>query len=445
MDSPLSPRSEQGLADSGVDLGSAIYALAGRLFPICRSITGRGVRETIGILREHVDIALHEVPTGTQVFDWVIPAEWNITDAYIKDATGRRVVDFARSNLHVMSYSRSIRKVMPLSELKDHIYTLPAQPDLIPYKTAYYIDDWAFCMSHEQFLALADGDYEVVIDSSKTDGHLSYGEYLHRGTSGREVLLSAHICHPSLANDNCSGLAVLTFLARLLRGRKTHYSYRFLFAPGTIGSLTWLSRNEDGLARIDHGLVVSCLGDGGGPNYKKSRPGNAVIDRLMTRITCDEKAMSVQDFIPYGYDERQFCSPGFNLPVGLLQRSAFATFPEYHTSADNLDFIRPEHLASSFRMLTDMIDALEGNWVPLNLQPKGEPQLGKRGLFAPVGGHKTNSVRTMAYLWVLNLADGTNSLLDIAERADMSFSEVSAAAARLKDVGLLADLGRTAG
>ena len=440
MDSALPPRPNHP-AESSESIGPAIYALASRLFPICRSITGSGVRETINILREYVDIELHEVATGTQVFDWVVPPEWNIRDAYIKDAVGRKVVDFARSNLHVMSYSRNVRKVMPLSELKDHIYTLPAQPDLIPYKTAYYIDDWAFCMQHHQFLELADGDYEVVIDSTKADGHLSYGEYLHRGTSGREVLLSAHICHPSLANDNCSGLAVLIHLAQRLRGRNTRYSYRFLFAPGTIGSLTWLSRNEDRLGSIDHGLVVSCIGDGGGPIYKKSRRGNAIIDRLMARISCAEKPMTVQDFSPYGYDERQFCSPGFNMPVGLLQRSAFGTFAEYHTSADNLDFIRPEHLASSFQMLIDVIDALEGNWIPLNLSPKGEPQLGKRGLFSTVGGHKTNTARTMAYLWVLNLADGEHSLLDIAERASMVFSEIAQAAARLRDAGLLADLG----
>lgn len=438
MDSALPPR--PNLAENSESIGPAIYALASRLFPICRSITGNGVRETINILRKHIDLELHQVATGTQVFDWVIPPEWNIRDAYIKDAAGRKIVDFARSNLHVMSYSRNVRQVMPLSELKSHIYTLPAQPDLIPYKTAYYIDDWAFCLSHNQLLELQDGDYEVVIDSTKSDGHLSYGEYLHRGTSGREVLLSAHICHPSLANDNCSGLAVLTSLAQLLRGRKTRYSYRFLFAPGTIGSLTWLSRNEDRLGNIDHGLVVSCVGDGGGPIYKKSRRGNAIIDRLMARISCNETPMTVQNFSPYGYDERQFCSPGFNMSVGLLQRSAFGTFAEYHTSADNLDFIRPEHLASSFRMLTDVIDALEGNWTPLNLSPKGEPQLGKRGLFSPVGGHKTNSTKTMAYLWVLNLADGNHSLLDIAERADMVFSEIAEAAGRLRDAGLLADI-----
>lgn len=421
------------------DTGQDIYALASRLFPICRSITGKGVRDTIAILKEFIDIERHDVPTGTQAFDWMIPKEWNIRDAYVKDPAGRKVIDFARSNLHVMSYSTSVRRVMSLGELKQHLHTLPGQPDLIPYKTTYYADEWGLCMAYNQLLELEEGDYEVMIDSEKSDGHLSYGEYLHSGTTDREVLLSAHICHPSLANDNCSGLALLTWIAHVLKTRRTRYNYRFLFAPGTIGSLTWLSRNENSLSNIAHGLVVSCIGDAGGPTYKRSRRGNAVIDRAVACVRCNgDRRAEMQPFSPYGYDERQFCSPGFNLPVGLLQRSAFGTFPEYHTSADNLDLIRPEHLASSFRMVMDIIDVLEENWIPINLSPKGEPQLGRRGLFSPFGGHKVNSDMSMAYLWVLNLADGTHSLLDIAERSDMPFSIIASAAERLQKSGLLA-------
>ncbi|MEZ2130682.1 MULTISPECIES: DUF4910 domain-containing protein [unclassified Sinorhizobium] len=420
------------------DTGQDIYALASRLFPICRSITGQGVRDTIAILKDFIDIERHDVPTGTQVFDWVIPKEWNIRDAYVKDPAGRKIIDFARSNLHVMSYSTSVRRVMSLGELKQHLHTLPARADLIPYKTAYYADEWGLCVAYSQLVELEEGDYEVMIDSEKSEGHLSYGEYLHSGTTDKEVLLSAHICHPSLANDNCSGLALLTWIARALKARRTRYSYRFLFAPGTIGSLTWLSRNEDRLANIAHGLVVSCIGDAGGPTYKQSRRGNAVIDRAVACVRCNgDRRAEMQPFSPYGYDERQFCSPGFNLPVGLLQRSAFGTFPEYHTSADNLDLIRPEHLASSFRMVMDIIDVLEENWIPINLSPKGEPQLGRRGLFSPFGGHKVNSDMSMAYLWVLNLADGDHSLLDIAERSDMPFSTIASAAARLQKSGLL--------
>jgi aminopeptidase-like protein len=332
---------------------------------------------------------------------------------------------------------------MPLTELKGHIHTLPSQPDLIPYKTAYYSDAWGICMPHRNFLALPEGDYEVVIDTEKKPGHLHYGEYLHQGSSQKEVLLYAHICHPSLANDNCSGLALLTCLAAFMRSTQTYYSYRFIFAPGTIGSLAWLSRNEHRLSRIAHGLVLSCVGDGGIANYKRSRRQNALIDRVAasTRWGEDQLPLTIADFSPYGYDERQFCSPGFDLPVGLLQRSAFGTFPEYHTSADNLDFIRPEQLGVSFRMIKDMIDALEGNWTPLNISPKGEPQLSKYGLFPVIGGHKKNSDRTMAYLWVLNLADGRQSLLDISERSNLAFKEIAAAAAELQEARLVLNLG----
>ncbi|MGK9054471.1 DUF4910 domain-containing protein [Neorhizobium petrolearium] len=427
------------------DLGQAIYVLACRLFPLCRSITGQGVRDTIGILRDYIEIECKEVPSGTRVFDWTIPDEWIVRDAYVKDASGRKIIDFKASNLHLMNYSIPVRRVMPLTELKEHLYTLPAQPDLIPYKTAYYTDAWGFCMAHREFLKLADGNYEVVVDTEKRPGHLVYGEYLHDGASKREVLLYAHICHPSLANDNCSGLALLTCLAAYMKAVKTYYSYRFVFAPGTIGSLAWLSNNEHRLPDIAHGLVLSCVGDGGGPNYKRSRRGDAPIDRIAACTRCGDEGtpLNIADFSPYGYDERQFCSPGFNLPVGLLQRSAFGTFPEYHTSADNLDFIRPEHLGASFRMVRDMIDALEGNWTPLNLSPKGEPQLSRYGLFSVIGGHKTNSERTMAYLWVLNLADGRHSLLDIAERSGMPFSEIAMAAAALQEAGLVSNLGFT--
>lgn len=431
------------IPETSQDMGQAIYALACRIFPLCRSITGKGVRDTVDILGDYIDIERHDVPSGTRVFDWTIPDEWIVQDAYVLDPSGQNIIDFKASNLHLMNYSMPVRRVMPLTELKGHIHTLPSQPDLIPYKTAYYSDAWGICMPHRNFLALPEGDYEVVIDTEKKPGHLHYGEYLHQGSSQKEVLLYAHICHPSLANDNCSGLALLTCLAAFMRSTQTYYSYRFIFAPGTIGSLAWLSRNEHRLSRIAHGLVLSCVGDGGIANYKRSRRQNALIDRVAasTRWGEDQLPLTITDFSPYGYDERQFCSPGFDLPVGLLQRSAFGTFPEYHTSADNLDFIRPEQLGVSFRMIKDMIDALEGNWTPLNISPKGEPQLSKYGLFPVIGGHKKNSDRTMAYLWVLNLADGRQSLLDISERSNLAFKEIAAAAAELQEARLVLNLG----
>ena len=424
------------------DIGGQTLSLASKIFPLARSLTGNGVRDTLAILRQHIDLDIHEIPTGRAVYDWTIPLEWNLRDAYLKDASGTRVIDLANSNLHVMGYSQAVHRTMPLSELRAYIHTLPLQPELIPYKTAYYVDCWGICMSHSQLLSLKDGDYEVMIDAEKSDGHLTYGEYFHPGSSEKEVLFSAHICHPSLANDNCSGLAVLTMIAAALKSRRTNYGYRFLFAPGTIGALAWLSENESRLDRLAHGLVVSCVGDAGGPNYKRSRRGDATIDRIMGCIRCgDGKAVNIEDFSPYGYDERQFCSPGFNLPVGLLQRSAHGKFAEYHTSADNLEFIKAEHLASSFSMIEDVIDALEKNWVPLNLSPKGEPQLGRRGLFSPIGGHRDNSIRTMAYLWVLNLADGDHSILDIAERSKMLIPEIRTAAQALLEAGLLSNIG----
>ena len=419
-------------------IGEAIFALAAEIYPICRSITGDGVRRTLTHLGRHIDLEVHEVPTGTQVFDWTIPPEWTIRDAYIKNAAGERVVDFRSCNLHVLNYSRPVRATLPLDELKKHVFTLPDQPDLIPYRTAYYAEAWGFCMAHNRLAALPDGLYEVVIDASLDAGSLTYGEYLHRGATDEEFLFSAHVCHPSLANDNCSGLALLTLLAERLAPLRTRYSYRFLFAPGTIGAITWLARNEHRVSRIKHGLVVSGVGDGGGPTYKKSRRGDALIDRAMAHVLRHAASSPrILDFFPYGYDERQFCSPGFDLGVGLFQRSQYATFTEYHTSADNLDFIRPEHLGSSYRMITAMVDIVENDWRPRSTSPKGEPQLGRRGLYSALGGDKDGPAKSIAFLWILNLADGRHTLLDIAERAQLPFGVVAEAARLLRGSGLL--------
>ena len=423
------------------NIGQDIYALAAEIYPICRSITGDGVRRTMQMLGRHVPIQCHEIPTGTAVLDWEVPREWNITDAYIKNAEGNRVVDFRRSNLHVLNYSAPVRRRMPLTELKAHIFTLPTQPDLIPYRTSYYKETWGFCMSHRQLAALeaAGGEYEVMIDSRLEPGALTWGEYLHVGETADEVLLSTHVCHPSLANDNCSGLALLTVLANELIGKRTRLSYRFLFIPGTIGSIAWLATNEAHLERVKHGLVVSGVGDAGGPTYKRSRRGDALIDRAMTHVLrASGTNANLLDFFPYGYDERQYCSPGFDLPVGLFQRSQFATFPEYHTSADNLDFIRADHLAASFRWMVQTLDVLERDRCLVNLRPKGEPQLGRRGLYGTVGGERDAWTQNMAMLWTLNLCDGRHSLLDIAVRAGLTFDVIASVAAVLEDHGLLA-------
>lgn len=421
--------------------GEELHAFASRLYPICRSLTGEGVRQTLGMISQAVPLSLTEIATGTDVFDWAIPREWNIRDAYIKNSQGERVVDFKRSNLHVLGYSTPVNRRMTLAELRPHLHTLPGQPDLIPYRTSYYRDDWGFCLSHAQAQSLPDGTYDVVIDSELRDGNLVYGEYLHQGDSSDEVLLSAHACHPSLANDNCSGLAVLARLAASLKGRSTRLSYRFLFAPGTIGAIAWLSRNETNVHRIKHGLVVAGVGDPGRATYKRSRRGDAKIDRVLEHVLAQPAFDgNIIDFSPYGYDERQYGSPGFNLPVGLLQRSPFGTFPEYHTSADNLDFITPAALQNSYEILQSAIGILERDRVLLNLSPKCEPQLGKRNAYAAIGGANAEQSR-MALLWVLNQSDGTQSLFDIATRAKLPFEAICGAAAQLEEIGLV----RTAG
>lgn len=418
--------------------GREIYDVAAEIYPLCRSITGDGVRETLSCLRQRIALQINEVPSGSAAFDWTVPKEWNIRDAYIKNARGERILDFRACNLHVVSYSRPIGGYFRLDELKPHIFTLPQQPDLIPYRTSYYKESWGFCMAHNRLLALPDGVYEAVIDSSLQDGSLAYGEYVHRGETSEEVLLSAHVCHPSLANDNCSGLAVLTCLAEQLASLRTRYTYRFVFAPGTIGALVWLSRNEPIVPRIAHGLIVSCVGDGGGPTYKRSRRGDSTIDRVMAHVLHHAApAAKLVDFFPYGYDERQYCSPGFNLPVGLFQRSQFGTFPEYHTSADNLNLIRPEHLAASYRIIVTALDILENDAYTQSMNPKGEPQLGKRGLYCATGGLNIDSEQTKALLWVLNLSDGCHSLLDIAERANVPFDVVREAFLRVERHGLV--------
>jgi aminopeptidase-like protein len=402
-------------------IGHDIYALAAEIFPICRSINGDGVRRTIDLLAQHIPLQRHELPTGTPVFDWTVPKEWNITDAYIKNSQGERVVDFQRSNLHVVNYSAPIRQRMQISELKRHVFTLPDQPELIPYRTCFYKEEWGFCMAHRQLEALeaVGGEYEVVIKSRLEPGTLTWGEYLHVGDSTDEVLISTHICHPSLANDNCSGLALLTMLARELSRRQTRFSYRFVYVPATIGSIAWLATNE-------------------APTYKRSRRGDSLIDRAMKHVLQRSGSpFNLLDFFPNGYDERQYCSPGFDLPVGLFQRSQFGTFPEYHTSADNLDFIRPQHLAVSFRWIFQALEILERDRRLVNLSPKGEPQLGRRGLYSGFGSGKDAKTWNMAVLWALNLSDGRHSLLDIAERADLPFDLIFAAASALESHGLL--------
>lgn len=429
LDGPLSG----GDAD-----GRAMMALIEELFPICRSITGNGVRRTLDILKCYIPLQRVEVPSGTKVFDWAVPCEWNIRQAYIARQDGTRIVDFAANNLHVVQYSRPIDANMPLADLRPHLHTIPDRPDWIPYRTSYYSENWGFCLTHREMSLLHDERYRVVIDADLLPGHLSYGELVIPGRTADTVLFSCHICHPSLANDNLSGIAVQTMLARHVPALRPHFTYRFLFIPGTIGSLVWLARNEREVQKISHGLVLSCLGDAGGMTYKRSRRGNATIDRIVAHaLRHDTVGHKIRPFVPYGYDERQFCSPGFNLPVGCLTRTPNGEYPEYHSSADNLSLLRPTSLAHSLTVLRSIVAIIEGDAVYRSLNPKGEPQLGRRGLYASTGGQRTVPPEQLALLWVLNLADGEHSLLDVAERAELPFWTIRAAADALARADLL--------
>ncbi|MGW3993360.1 DUF4910 domain-containing protein [Amycolatopsis sp. NPDC004772] len=416
--------------------GAELYALVERLYPICRSITGDGVRQTLDIIGEHIALERHEVPTGTAVLDWTIPQEWNIRDAYVAAPSGERVIDFQELNLHVVGYSVPVSRRMPLSELREHLHTLPDQPSWVPYRTSYYAPAWGFCLAQEKLDALPDGEYDVVIDSTLADGSLTYAEHVVPGRVTDEVIVSCHVCHPSLANDNLAGIAVAISLAQQLALAQPHYTYRFLFMPGTIGSITWLARNASRIDKVRHGLVLACAGDPGSLTYKKSRRDDAEIDRVMQYVL-RSREHRVVDFSPYGYDERQFCSPGFNLGVGSLTRTPYAGYPEYHTSADNPSFVSPAAMEDTLGALLDAFGVLDRNRRYVNLSPYGEPQLGKRGLYDSLGGRSDAKQAQMAMLWVLNLSDGSHSLLDIAERAGLPFDIVDVAARALHDAGLV--------
>ncbi len=417
-----------------------MHALLERLYPICRSLTGNGVRQTLAILREYLpELRVLEVPSGTPALDWTVPAEWNIRDAWVKNAAGERVIDFQQHNLHVVQYSTPVSGWFSRAELDQHLFSLPEQPYLIPYRTSYYQPDWGFCLSHQQRLQLQDEYYEVCIDSTLDEGgSLTYGELVLPGACPDEVLLSCHCCHPSLANDNLSGLVVAAFLLRELARRPRRYTYRLVVGPGTIGSIVWLSRHPDTVGLIRHGLVLTLLGGPGPFTYKQSRQGTAEIDRAAAQVLRHSgQPHAVRPWLPYGYDERQYCSPGFNLPVGCLSRTPFGEFPEYHTSADNLQFVQPGQLAESLQVTLSLCEALEANRTYRNLQPYGEPQLGRRGLYKGVGGGREGAEWQLALLWLLNLSDGQHSLLAIAEQAALPVPLLHRAAVALEGVGLL--------
>lgn len=438
--------------EAAVDLakiGQEIYALAVELYPIHRGITGDGLRKTLAMLQQHVPLETTEVPTGSEAFDWRVPQEWNIRDAYIKDTGGRRVVDYQDSNLHVVNYSQPVCRTMAWHELKKHLITLPDRPEWIPYRRVCSKENWGFCLSHKQFLQLdqyPERVYEVCIDATLEDGSLTYGEVYLPGETEQEVLISTHVCHPSMANDNLSGIAVATFLAKHLQSLERRFSYRFLFIPAVIGAITWLSENRRRTGNIRHGLVLSCLGDAGRATYERSRRGNAVIDRATAHVLqYSNKDHTIRAFAPTGYDQRQFCSPGFDLPVGCLMRTPNDEYPEYHTSADDLGLIHPHSLADSWLSCVSIVEVLEHNRRYLNRNPFCEPQLGRHGLYTTFGEEPDDRLLQQAVLWMLNLSDGKHDLLDIAERSGMNFRVIDRAARALLKCGLLSQIETKSG
>lgn len=429
---------ELSVIASSHDMGHKIHGMMSGLFPIHRSSTGNGVRETLRNISQLIPIAIHEVPTGAQVLDWVVPKEWNIKDAYVKNQKGEKVIDYKKSNLHVVNSSIPIKATMSLEQLKERLHTIPKYPDWIPYRYSHYNENWGFCLSHNDFLKLEDGDYEVFIDSTLEAGHLTYGECYLKGQIDDEILIVCHICHPSLANDNLSGIAIATFLAKHLKESEHKHSYRFLFAPATIGSITWLAQNETKVDKIKHGVVLSCLGDPGHSTYKKSRQGNGLIDRAIIKVLShSNQNYDIKEFAPYGYDERQFNSPGFNLPVGLFMRTPHDCFPQYHNSGDNLSFVTPDALCDSYCKLLAAFHILENDATYISKNQKGEAHLGRRGLYRQISGQADERLDELPVLWVMNYSDGQHSLLDIAEKSGFEFSRVKKAADSLVKAGLL--------
>ena len=422
--------------------GLEMFRWATDLFTICRSLTGNGVRETLAYISRIVpELTVHEVPSGTQAFDWTVPDEWNIRGAYIEHESGERVVDFANSNLHVVGYSTPVDQWMTLAELQPYLYSLPEQPDAIPYITSYYSRRWGFCLSQTQRDGLKEGRYRVVIDSTLEPGSLTYGEVLLRGAEEREILLSTYVCHPSLANNELSGPVVTTALCRWLASLPNRrYSYRIVFIPETIGSIVYISRHLAELKRrTAAGYVITCIGDDRAYSFLRSREGNTLADRAAKLVMRHHAPDHVEySYLDRGSDERQYCSPGVDLPVASIMRTRYQSYPEYHTSLDDLTVVTPTGLEGGFNAVQKVIQLIEGNRFYKAAYPC-EPQLGKRGLYPTLSTRGAgNTVRAMTNL--LAYADGTRDLIDIAALTGISADEALDTAARLLEAGLILDL-----
>lgn len=395
--------------------GIEMYQLMKRLFPICRSITGNGIRETLKIIQEYIPISIHEVPTGTKVLDWEVPKEWNIKDAYIMNEAGERIIDFQRNNLHVVGYSTPINRVVTLEELQEHLYSIEEQPNAIPYVTSYYKERWGFCISDDQRKKLKSGNYKVVIDSELKEGHLTYGELIIPGDTEKEIFFSTYVCHPSMANNELSGPVLATYLAKWIGSKPRRYTYRIILVPETIGSITYISRNLEQMKKnIIAGFNLTCVGDNRAFSFLESRYANSLADRVALNILKNRHPDFVYySFLTRGSDERQYCSPGVDLPVVSIMRTKYGVYPEYHTSLDNLELVTEQGLQGSFDVYKDCIELLENNET-YKVNCLGEPQLGKRNLYPTLSSKgSSNTVRDM--LNFLTYADGTNDLIEISE------------------------------
>ena len=421
--------------------GEEIYSFLKEIFPICRSITGEGNRETLAKVREHIPIEIKEVPTGYTAYDWEVPLEWNIRDAYIKGPNGIKIANFKKNNLHVVNYSEAVNKKIPLEELQKHLYSIPALPSAIPYITSYYNRSWGFCISDYQRNNLIDGEYEVYIDSSLEQGSMTYGELIIPGESKEEILLTTYICHPSMANNECSGIAVTTFLAKWLMSRDNKYTYRVVFAPETLGAIVYINKNYDELRKnVIAGFNITCVGDNNAYSFMPSREGGTLADRIATHVLdnfVDE--YETYSFLERGSDERQYCHPSVDLPVVSIMRSKYGTYPEYHTSLDNLDFVSPEGLQGAYNVTQKCFEALEMNGTYENIAVC-EPKMSKRGLHPKswqtrhLGSSNAENLKkqvsdmmnTMVY------CDGQRDLIELSNKINLTYDECHQHLSRLE-------------